>query len=70
MIGLTFKVVCLCILTSSFKDIKNTELALFELSRVISVEPDCPEVFEQRAEVRFLFLLRSFSISGTHRFNY
>ncbi|XP_019335375.1 tetratricopeptide repeat protein 13 isoform X2 [Alligator mississippiensis] len=32
-------------------DIKNTELALFELSRVISVEPDCPEVFEQRAEI-------------------
>ncbi|XP_019405433.1 PREDICTED: tetratricopeptide repeat protein 13 isoform X3 [Crocodylus porosus] len=32
-------------------DIKNTELALFELSRVISLEPDCPEVFEQRAEI-------------------
>uniref|UniRef100_A0A8C0U3A1 Tetratricopeptide repeat domain 13 n=1 Tax=Cyanistes caeruleus TaxID=156563 RepID=A0A8C0U3A1_CYACU len=32
-------------------DIKNAELALFELSRVISLEPDHPEVFEQRAEI-------------------
>ncbi|XP_075452694.1 tetratricopeptide repeat protein 13 isoform X3 [Ascaphus truei] len=32
-------------------DIKNAELALFELSRVISMEPDHPEVFEQRAEI-------------------
>ncbi|PIN97515.1 hypothetical protein AB205_0082480, partial [Aquarana catesbeiana] len=32
------------------QDIKNAELALFELSRVISLEPDHPEVFEQRAE--------------------
>ncbi|XP_035872083.1 tetratricopeptide repeat protein 13 isoform X2 [Phyllostomus discolor] len=32
-------------------DIKNAELALFELSRVISLEPDRPEVFEQRAEI-------------------
>ncbi|KAG9484125.1 hypothetical protein GDO78_009828 [Eleutherodactylus coqui] len=32
------------------QDIKNAELALFELSRVISLEPDRPEVFEQRAE--------------------
>ncbi|NP_001363441.1 tetratricopeptide repeat protein 13 isoform 8 precursor [Homo sapiens] len=31
-------------------DIKNAELALFELSRVITLEPDRPEVFEQRAE--------------------
>ncbi|XP_027260632.1 tetratricopeptide repeat protein 13 isoform X9 [Cricetulus griseus] len=31
-------------------DIKNAELALFELSRVIALEPDRPEVFEQRAE--------------------
>ncbi|KAM6218331.1 tetratricopeptide repeat protein 13 isoform 7-T7 [Rhynchocyon petersi] len=31
-------------------DIKNAELALFELSRVITLEPDHPEVFEQRAE--------------------
>lgn len=30
---------------------KNAELALFEFSRVISLEPDHPEVFEQRAEV-------------------
>ncbi|KAM4041518.1 tetratricopeptide repeat protein 13 isoform 1-T1 [Anomaloglossus baeobatrachus] len=33
------------------QDIKNAELALFELSRVISLEPDHPEVFEQRAEI-------------------
>ncbi|KAM5163778.1 LOW QUALITY PROTEIN: tetratricopeptide repeat protein 13 [Mantella aurantiaca] len=33
------------------QDIKNAELALFELSRVISLEPDYPEVFEQRAEI-------------------
>uniref|UniRef100_A0A8D0GC00 Tetratricopeptide repeat domain 13 n=1 Tax=Sphenodon punctatus TaxID=8508 RepID=A0A8D0GC00_SPHPU len=32
-------------------DIKNAELALFELSRVISLEPDRPEVHEQRAEI-------------------
>ncbi|XP_027960350.1 tetratricopeptide repeat protein 13 isoform X2 [Eumetopias jubatus] len=32
-------------------DIKNAELALFELSRVITLEPDHPEVFEQRAEI-------------------
>ncbi|XP_036133251.1 tetratricopeptide repeat protein 13 isoform X2 [Molossus molossus] len=32
-------------------DIKNAELALFELSRVITLEPDRPEVFEQRAEI-------------------
>ncbi|XP_062981487.1 tetratricopeptide repeat protein 13 [Elgaria multicarinata webbii] len=32
-------------------DIKNAELALFELSRVISLAPDHPEVFEQRAEI-------------------
>lgn len=35
---------------------KNAELALFELSRVISLEPDHPEVFEQRAEVSILCL--------------
>ncbi|KAM4693706.1 tetratricopeptide repeat protein 13 isoform 2-T2 [Discoglossus pictus] len=33
------------------QDIKNAELALFELSRVISMEPDHPEVYEQRAEI-------------------
>ncbi|OWK63105.1 Tetratricopeptide repeat protein 13 [Lonchura striata] len=32
-------------------DMKNAELALFELSRVISLEPGHPEVFEQRAEI-------------------
>ncbi|KAM4771707.1 tetratricopeptide repeat protein 13 isoform 1-T1 [Rhinophrynus dorsalis] len=32
-------------------DLKNAELALFELSRVISLEPNHPEVFEQRAEI-------------------
>ncbi|GAB1293800.1 Tetratricopeptide repeat domain 13 [Apodemus speciosus] len=35
-------------------DIKNAELALFELSRVIALEPDRPEVFEQRAEIVIL----------------
>ncbi|XP_073413742.1 tetratricopeptide repeat protein 13 isoform X3 [Dendrobates tinctorius] len=33
------------------QDIKNAELALFELSRVISLEPEHPEVYEQRAEI-------------------
>ncbi|XP_067392105.1 tetratricopeptide repeat protein 13 isoform X2 [Emydura macquarii macquarii] len=32
-------------------DINNAELALFELNRVISLEPNRPEVFEQRAEI-------------------
>ncbi|XP_062938784.1 tetratricopeptide repeat protein 13 isoform X4 [Cynocephalus volans] len=32
-------------------DIKNAELALFELSRVVTLEPDRPEVLEQRAEI-------------------
>lgn len=36
------------------KDIKNAELALYELSRVIALEPNSPEVYEQRAEVRAL----------------
>ncbi|XP_063163220.1 tetratricopeptide repeat protein 13 isoform X3 [Candoia aspera] len=31
--------------------IKNAELALFELNKVISLAPDHPEVFEQRAEI-------------------
>ena len=39
---------------------KNAELALFELSRVISLEPDHPEVFEQRAEVSILCLFFRF----------
>lgn len=38
---------------------KNAELALFELSRVISLEPDHPEVFEQRAEVSIFFFIFS-----------
>ncbi|XP_043551349.1 tetratricopeptide repeat protein 13 isoform X3 [Chiloscyllium plagiosum] len=33
------------------QDIKNAELALFELNRVITLEPNAPEVFEQRAEI-------------------
>uniref|UniRef100_A0A4W3K4A0 Tetratricopeptide repeat domain 13 n=1 Tax=Callorhinchus milii TaxID=7868 RepID=A0A4W3K4A0_CALMI len=33
------------------QDIKNAELALFELNRVITIEPNAPEVFEQRAEI-------------------
>lgn len=42
---------------------KNAELALFELSRVISLEPDHPEVFEQRAEVSiFFYLFRSLEV--------
>lgn len=39
---------------------KNAELALFELSRVISLEPDHPEVFEQRAEVSIFSLSSDF----------
>ncbi|KAG7263197.1 hypothetical protein CRUP_020501 [Coryphaenoides rupestris] len=34
------------------QDIKNADLALYELSRVITLEPNWPEVYEQRAEVR------------------
>lgn len=45
---------------SVFQDMKNAELALFELSRVVSLEPDHPEVFEQRAEVSFSNLIFSF----------
>lgn len=37
-----------------WKDIKNADLALFELSRVITLEPNRPEVYEQRAEVRIM----------------
>ncbi|KAK1170738.1 tetratricopeptide repeat protein 13 [Acipenser oxyrinchus oxyrinchus] len=33
------------------QDIKNADLALFELSRVITLAPNRPEVFEQRAEI-------------------
>lgn len=43
---------------SLFQDMKNAELALFELSRVISLEPDHPEVLEQRAEVSIFCLSR------------
>ncbi|XP_021467633.2 tetratricopeptide repeat protein 13 isoform X4 [Oncorhynchus mykiss] len=35
----------------SLQDIKNADLALFELSRVIALEPNRPEVYEQRAEI-------------------
>ncbi|XP_066548672.1 tetratricopeptide repeat protein 13 isoform X1 [Amia ocellicauda] len=35
----------------SLQDIKNADLALFELSRVIALEPNRPEGFEQRAEI-------------------
>ncbi|XP_056620442.1 tetratricopeptide repeat protein 13 isoform X2 [Triplophysa dalaica] len=35
----------------SLQDIKNADLALYELSRVISLEPNRPEVYEQRAEI-------------------
>lgn len=34
------------------QDIKNADLALYELNRVIALEPSWPEVYEQRAEVR------------------
>uniref|UniRef100_A0A8D1TDG2 Tetratricopeptide repeat domain 13 n=1 Tax=Sus scrofa TaxID=9823 RepID=A0A8D1TDG2_PIG len=37
--------------STMLQDVKNAELALFELSRVITLEPDRPEVFEQRAEI-------------------
>ncbi|XP_030354903.1 tetratricopeptide repeat protein 13 isoform X6 [Strigops habroptila] len=37
--------------STMLQDMKNAELALFELSRVISLEPDHPEVYEQRAEI-------------------
>ncbi|XP_069786941.1 tetratricopeptide repeat protein 13 isoform X7 [Narcine bancroftii] len=33
------------------QDIRNAELALLELNRVIALEPNAPEVFEQRAEI-------------------
>uniref|UniRef100_A0A8C8I1I9 Tetratricopeptide repeat protein 13 n=1 Tax=Oncorhynchus tshawytscha TaxID=74940 RepID=A0A8C8I1I9_ONCTS len=35
----------------SLQDIKNADMALFELSRVITLEPNRPEVYEQRAEI-------------------
>ncbi|XP_060769906.1 tetratricopeptide repeat protein 13 isoform X2 [Neoarius graeffei] len=35
----------------SLQDIKNADLALYELSRVITLEPNSPEVYEQRAEI-------------------
>ncbi|KAM4680580.1 tetratricopeptide repeat protein 13 isoform 4-T4 [Amazona ochrocephala] len=37
--------------STMLQDMKNAELALFELSRVVSLEPDHPEVYEQRAEI-------------------
>ena len=37
---------------SPCQDIKNADLALYELNRVITLEPNWPEVYEQRAEVR------------------
>ncbi|XP_051909359.1 tetratricopeptide repeat protein 13 isoform X2 [Hippocampus zosterae] len=35
----------------SHQDIKNADLALYELTRVITLEPNWPEVYEQRAEI-------------------
>uniref|UniRef100_A0A3Q3GIC2 Tetratricopeptide repeat domain 13 n=1 Tax=Labrus bergylta TaxID=56723 RepID=A0A3Q3GIC2_9LABR len=35
----------------SLQDIKNADLALYELNRVITLEPNWPEVYEQRAEI-------------------
>ncbi|XP_023652980.1 tetratricopeptide repeat protein 13 isoform X2 [Paramormyrops kingsleyae] len=35
----------------SLQDIKNADLALYELGRVITMEPSQPEVYEQRAEI-------------------
>ncbi|XP_062857899.1 tetratricopeptide repeat protein 13 isoform X2 [Trichomycterus rosablanca] len=35
----------------SLQDIKNADLALYDLSRVITLEPNRPEVYEQRAEI-------------------
>ncbi|KAM9779083.1 tetratricopeptide repeat protein 13 isoform X2 [Syngnathus typhle] len=37
----------------SHPDIKNADLALYELTRVITLEPNWPEVYEQRAEILF-----------------
>ncbi|KAL4649147.1 tetratricopeptide repeat protein 13 isoform X1 [Arapaima gigas] len=35
----------------SLQDIKNADLALYELNRVIALKPSHPEVYEQRAEI-------------------
>ncbi|KAM8847017.1 tetratricopeptide repeat protein 13 isoform 2-T2 [Synchiropus picturatus] len=35
----------------SLQDIKNADLALYELNRVVALEPNWPEVYEQRAEI-------------------
>ncbi|KAK1805664.1 hypothetical protein P4O66_019943 [Electrophorus voltai] len=35
----------------SLQDVKNADLALYELSRVITLKPNRPEVYEQRAEI-------------------
>ncbi|XP_014894216.1 tetratricopeptide repeat protein 13 isoform X3 [Poecilia latipinna] len=35
----------------SLQDMKNADLALYELNRVIALEPNWPEVYEQRAEI-------------------
>ncbi|XP_061667741.1 tetratricopeptide repeat protein 13 isoform X2 [Syngnathoides biaculeatus] len=35
----------------SHQDIKNADLALYELARVITLQPNWPEVYEQRAEI-------------------
>lgn len=43
---------CLSPLVCPCQDIKNADLALYELNRVITLEPSWPEVYEQRAEVR------------------
>lgn len=43
---------CLSPLVSPYQDIKNADLALYELNRVITLEPNWPEVYEQRAEVK------------------
>uniref|UniRef100_A0A8C8I076 Tetratricopeptide repeat domain 13 n=2 Tax=Oncorhynchus TaxID=8016 RepID=A0A8C8I076_ONCTS len=42
---------CLSSFLLLWKDIKNADMALFELSRVITLEPNRPEVYEQRAEI-------------------
>uniref|UniRef100_W5NFJ0 Tetratricopeptide repeat domain 13 n=1 Tax=Lepisosteus oculatus TaxID=7918 RepID=W5NFJ0_LEPOC len=39
------------------QDIKNADLALYELSRVITLEPNRPEVYEQRAELLETFVI-------------
>lgn len=46
------------------QDIKNADLALYELNRVITLEPNWPEVYEQRAEVRTAVVRNSLQLTA------